>query len=911
MSFWDILGIAQTDDEDSVKRAYRAKIKYHHPEDDPDGFKRLKQAYDQALAHVNQPAATAAFSNPIPDRINANLVTQFDEIFVDPQKRFSKESWETWQQTFLLASLAAQREASIYAIDTVLANRWLPGNMIRWLWDIFQWQHLNRSGPRDLELGEFLQNWADEKLTIPLDALSSLDNAQQRAVLLRLRPITQSRISYNPRMMLDALLSPGPYLHLHIPTYWLTMLQAFKTTYYWPEQTTLHAIEHLITLHHSALSQNDWRLISIACDAVKLPEQQLIAIGKIVEGQHYALGAECLYQWIVSGTHDEEKHLTTAFLYQQWAPQPDMWWCFQPKHKGANTTSPQRLNFLTNALHGEHSNFILSPLQHSDISGFSDTTYAGIWAGLFGNTRDMELWHTLCAQQECENKEDVIILTLLGAWLIQQHGKQPYSGSLETKLNKYCTEDWFSTEALTEEEIASLTQEQWLTLYYKFPLLPNSWIHALVDKGIFTAKLFNSSLFPKNLGFHRIINPEFDIVSPLGGQSFEGDILWLLMFYQATSKDLCYIYGHLPPLPPTTLSPCPLTTLLPLMVDQKTVNLDCCKQLEAYPEQFVFDHIIHVQALTLQEDSNFEELVVMAKTEPLYLAALIGKLTADNDIDSAIICWNILRAYATQSRIYTSTVGWSGYNLRELCDNSEEEFNQAPIGSQLYLRKTLFENIDWLLPAEEYKKHSPPPRSSAYYYPMGYLISMLHHGPDKKEINLSILNPLALSECKLTEREKAIADLSIVALDKKYQQTIEQDVQEKGSNAISHSRRSIYLYAIVLFIMLWTLPNINLVASINWHVVFTLGQVVLFYRILRVLPPSKRIFCMLPIALELGMWFDSDKDVYGIAIGLFNVFSGYRLNRLGYKGKWEKNIVKSKTSPIKKSLYKRGRQPVI
>ena len=49
MGIWDQLGIAQTKDQKAIKAAYRQKLKTVHPEEDPEGFQRLRTAYEQAL----------------------------------------------------------------------------------------------------------------------------------------------------------------------------------------------------------------------------------------------------------------------------------------------------------------------------------------------------------------------------------------------------------------------------------------------------------------------------------------------------------------------------------------------------------------------------------------------------------------------------------------------------------------------------------------------------------------------------------------------------------------------------------------------------------------------------------------------------------------------------------------------
>jgi len=60
-NIWDILGIEPSADVKAIRAAYSEKVREYHPEDDPEGFMRLRSAYKMAIqissANFDRPAA--------------------------------------------------------------------------------------------------------------------------------------------------------------------------------------------------------------------------------------------------------------------------------------------------------------------------------------------------------------------------------------------------------------------------------------------------------------------------------------------------------------------------------------------------------------------------------------------------------------------------------------------------------------------------------------------------------------------------------------------------------------------------------------------------------------------------------------------------------------------------------------
>ncbi len=91
-----ILGIPETGDEGEIRRAYMELLRSVNPEDDPEGFKRLRQAYEEALAFARQKAAPedADEGEKEPKSEVELWLERVDTLYKDLMSRADVERWE-------------------------------------------------------------------------------------------------------------------------------------------------------------------------------------------------------------------------------------------------------------------------------------------------------------------------------------------------------------------------------------------------------------------------------------------------------------------------------------------------------------------------------------------------------------------------------------------------------------------------------------------------------------------------------------------------------------------------------------------------------------------------------------------------------------------------------------------------
>lgn len=64
MNPWEVLGVPPTDDRKAIRRAYAEAVKRHRPDRDPEGYQKVRAAYDRVMAELDRTADAPWWTEP-------------------------------------------------------------------------------------------------------------------------------------------------------------------------------------------------------------------------------------------------------------------------------------------------------------------------------------------------------------------------------------------------------------------------------------------------------------------------------------------------------------------------------------------------------------------------------------------------------------------------------------------------------------------------------------------------------------------------------------------------------------------------------------------------------------------------------------------------------------------------------
>lgn len=161
MTIWETLGVSATTNTSEIKKAYAKKLKQHHPESDPEGFQRLREAYVQALEQVKyenrydkgeyerraledtdpaEAAESASETTPF-----QAFMKQVENLYADSSYKTDLNRWRMLLDSELLWNLENREQLSYQLMDFFRINYRLPSEVWRLLDQYFYWSEMEDS----------------------------------------------------------------------------------------------------------------------------------------------------------------------------------------------------------------------------------------------------------------------------------------------------------------------------------------------------------------------------------------------------------------------------------------------------------------------------------------------------------------------------------------------------------------------------------------------------------------------------------------------------------------------------------------------------------------------------------------------------------------------------------------------
>ncbi|EAA8473657.1 J domain-containing protein [Salmonella enterica] len=153
---WQVLGIEATTDTDAIRQAYLALLSSFHPETAPQGFKQLREAYENALLGTTSPAITVVDEDPDTPWVNY-LGEIFRDLLADQERRFQPQAWQEFIQQINKLSISQAEKARWLLCDIAMQTSPVSYSCMNLLSQRLSWEQRDSNGEIDDEaLEDFL-----------------------------------------------------------------------------------------------------------------------------------------------------------------------------------------------------------------------------------------------------------------------------------------------------------------------------------------------------------------------------------------------------------------------------------------------------------------------------------------------------------------------------------------------------------------------------------------------------------------------------------------------------------------------------------------------------------------------------------------------------------------------------------
>ncbi len=134
MNIWQVLGISETKDKDELKKAYRVRLNTVNPEDDPEGFMQLREAYEEAVRLADSDEREEEDTQ---EEELTGVELDIDEIYKDFNRRIDVDSWKELFASDYFVALETSTESFEKLMVYVMNHYCLPDKVFKLLVETF------------------------------------------------------------------------------------------------------------------------------------------------------------------------------------------------------------------------------------------------------------------------------------------------------------------------------------------------------------------------------------------------------------------------------------------------------------------------------------------------------------------------------------------------------------------------------------------------------------------------------------------------------------------------------------------------------------------------------------------------------------------------------------------------------
>ncbi|MBR6366602.1 MAG: tetratricopeptide repeat protein [Lachnospiraceae bacterium] len=153
MDIWTILGLeGKTEDKEVIQEAYMERLMHVNPEDDPEGFQKLRAAFEEAMKIADGKGAEEP-EEQFDDTEEGHFMKDLDAVFKDFQKRIDPENWRELMNRDVVVRLDMKETIREKVLSYLMRHYLIPHNVWQVIVETFsideKIDELSEQFPRD------------------------------------------------------------------------------------------------------------------------------------------------------------------------------------------------------------------------------------------------------------------------------------------------------------------------------------------------------------------------------------------------------------------------------------------------------------------------------------------------------------------------------------------------------------------------------------------------------------------------------------------------------------------------------------------------------------------------------------------------------------------------------------------